>query len=102
MMVRQSPVSDESGQLTEVWVERDGDVIEANEPRGEQLSLVLPSAMASSAPRGGRVQAAAGARRAGAQRRAWTRPEHGATLLPPTEGEMTTPACAANATDLRG
>jgi hypothetical protein len=32
-----------------------------------------PAATATSAPRGGRVQAAAGARRAGAERRAWTR-----------------------------
>jgi hypothetical protein len=37
---------------------------------GEQLSLDLPSANANSAPRGSRVQAAEGARRAGAQRRA--------------------------------
>jgi transposase len=44
-----------------------------------QLSLDLPSATASPAPRGGRVQAAAGARRAGAKRRAWTRPS---TVLP--------------------
>jgi len=41
--------------------------------RREQLSLDLPSANANPAPRGGRVQAAEGARRAGAQRRAWTR-----------------------------
>src|SRR6266705_171604 len=41
--------------------------------RGEQLPLDLPSATANPAPRGGRVQAAEGARRAGAQRRAWTR-----------------------------
>jgi transposase len=39
----------------------------------EQLSLDLPSPNASDAPRGARVQAAAGARRAGAKRRAWTR-----------------------------
>ena len=45
----------------------------------EPLPLDLPSATATSAPRGGRVQAAAGARRAGAQRRAWTRPS---TVLP--------------------
>lgn len=48
-------------------------------PRSEPLPLDLPSAIASPAPRGGRVQAAAGARRAGAQRRAWTRPS---TVLP--------------------
>ena len=41
--------------------------------RGEQLSLDLPSATAQPAPRGARVQAAGGARRAGAKRRAWTR-----------------------------
>jgi transposase len=41
--------------------------------RGEQLSLDLPSATALPAPRGGRVQAAGGARRDGAQRSAWTR-----------------------------
>jgi hypothetical protein len=40
----------------------------------QQLPLDLPSANANTAPRGGRVQAAEGARRAGAQRRAWTRP----------------------------
>jgi len=45
----------------------------------EQLSLDLPSATATSAPRAARVQAAAGARRAGAKRRAWTR---GSTVLP--------------------
>src|SRR5262245_38861947 len=45
----------------------------------EQLSLDLPSAIATSAPRGARVQAAAGARRAGAKRRAWTR---ASTALP--------------------
>ena len=45
----------------------------------EQLSLDLPSATATSAPRAARVQAAAGARRAGAQRRAWTR---ASTVLP--------------------
>jgi hypothetical protein len=39
----------------------------------EQLSLDLASATAMRAPRGARVQAAAGARRAGATRRAWTR-----------------------------
>jgi transposase len=42
--------------------------------RDEQLTLDRPSANATAAPRGGRVQAAAGARRAGAKRRAWTRP----------------------------
>jgi transposase len=47
--------------------------------RDEQLSLDLPSANANPAPRGGRVQAAAGARRAGAKRRAWTR---SSTALP--------------------
>jgi len=47
--------------------------------RSEQLSLDLPSATATSAPRAARVQAAAGARRAGAKRRAWTR---GSTVLP--------------------
>src|SRR5712692_9971669 len=47
--------------------------------RDGQLSLDLPSATASPAPRAGRVQAAAGARRAGAKRRAWTRPS---TVLP--------------------
>lgn len=40
----------------------------------EQLAFDLPSATANAAPRGGRVQAAAGARRVGAQRRAWTWP----------------------------
>jgi hypothetical protein len=35
---------------------------------------------ATSLPRGGRVQAAAGARRAGAERRAWTRPSTAASL----------------------
>jgi len=45
----------------------------------EQLSLDLPSATATSAPRAARVQAAVGARRAGAKRRAWTR---GSTVLP--------------------
>ena len=40
--------------------------------RSEQLALDLPSASAPEAPRGGRVQAAAGAREAG--RSAWTRP----------------------------
>ena len=45
----------------------------------EQLRLDLPSATASSAPRGGRVQAAAGARRGRAKRSAWTRPS---TVLP--------------------
>jgi len=45
----------------------------------EQLSLDLPSANAIAAPRGARVQAAAGARRAGAKRRAWTR---ASTALP--------------------
>ncbi len=43
----------------------------------EQLAFDLPSANARAAPRGGRVQAAAGARRVGAQRRAWTRPSTG-------------------------
>jgi len=47
--------------------------------RNEQLVLDLPSATATRAPRGGRVQAAVGARRAGAKRRAWTRPS---TALP--------------------
>jgi transposase len=47
--------------------------------REEQLSFDLPSATANAAPRGARVQAAAGARRAGAQRRAWTR---ASTALP--------------------
>jgi transposase len=47
--------------------------------RDDQLSLDLPSANAMPAPRGGRVQAAAGARRGGAARRAWTRPS---TALP--------------------
>lgn len=45
----------------------------------EQLALDLPSATASRAPRGARVQAANGARRAGAQRRAWPR---ASTALP--------------------
>ena len=45
----------------------------------EQRSLDLPSATATSAPRAARVQAAAGARRAGAKRRAWTR---ASTVLP--------------------
>ena len=45
----------------------------------DQLSLDLPSATAHAAPRGARVQAAAGARRAGAKRRAWTR---ASTALP--------------------
>jgi hypothetical protein len=45
----------------------------------EQLSFDLPSATADPAPRGARVQAAAGARRAGAKRRAWTR---ASTTLP--------------------
>jgi len=45
----------------------------------EQLSLDLPSATATCAPRAARVQAAVGARRAGAKRRAWTR---GSTVLP--------------------
>jgi len=39
----------------------------------DQLALDLPSANANTAPRAARVQAAAGARRAGAKRRAWTR-----------------------------
>jgi hypothetical protein len=47
--------------------------------RGEQLSLDLPSANADTAPRAARVQAAAGARRAGAKRRSWTR---ASTVLP--------------------
>ena len=46
---------------------------------GEQLQLALPSATAPTAPRGTRVQAAAGGRRAGAERRAWTR---ASTALP--------------------
>jgi transposase len=41
--------------------------------RSEQLTIDLPSANADAAPRGARVQAATGARRAGAKRRAWTR-----------------------------
>jgi transposase len=45
----------------------------ASIPQIEQLAFDLPSATATMAPRGGRVQAAAGARRVGAQRRAWTR-----------------------------
>jgi transposase len=47
----------------------------------DQLSLDLPSATANPAPRGGRVQAAAGAPRSGggAKRSAWTRPS---TALP--------------------
>jgi transposase len=44
-----------------------------------QLALDLPSANANTAPRAARVQAAAGARRAGAKRRAWTR---ASTVLP--------------------
>lgn len=47
--------------------------------RSEQLSLDLPSATANRALRGARVQAAAGARRAGAKRRAWTQ---ASTALP--------------------
>src|SRR5262249_32114656 len=47
--------------------------------RGEQLSFDLPSATATAAPRGARVEAAAGARRAGAKRRASTR---ASTALP--------------------
>jgi transposase len=47
--------------------------------RNEQLTFDLPSANANAAPRGARVQAAAGARRAGAKRRAWTR---ASTALP--------------------
>ena len=47
--------------------------------RDDQLSLDLPSANADTAPRAARVQAAAGARRAGAKRRAWTR---ASTVLP--------------------
>jgi transposase len=39
----------------------------------EQLPFDPPSANATSAPRGARVQAAGGARRAGAKRRIWTR-----------------------------
>ena len=38
-----------------------------------------PTISAASLPRGGRVQAAGGARRAGAQRRAWTRPSTAAS-----------------------
>jgi hypothetical protein len=45
----------------------------------EQLALDLPSATANAAPRAARVQAAAGARRAGAKRMAWTR---ASTVLP--------------------
>jgi hypothetical protein len=45
----------------------------------DRLPFDPPAATATSAPRGSRVQAAAGARRAGAQRRAWTRPS---TVLP--------------------
>jgi transposase len=45
----------------------------------EQLALDLPSANAMSAPRAARVQPAAGARRAGAKRRGWTR---ASTALP--------------------
>ncbi len=45
----------------------------------EQLALDLPSAHANAASRAARVQAAAGARRAGAKRRAWTR---ASTVLP--------------------
>jgi transposase len=45
----------------------------------EQLSFDLPSANANTAPRGARVEAAAGARRAGAKRRASTR---ASTALP--------------------
>jgi transposase len=41
--------------------------------RSAQLTFDLPSANANAAPRGARVPAAAGARRAGAKRRAWTR-----------------------------
>ena len=44
--------------------------------------LDLPSATASQAPRGGRVQAAAGARRVGAQRSSLDAAEHGAILTP--------------------
>jgi transposase len=47
--------------------------------RGEQLALDLPSATANTAPRAARVQPAAGARRAGAKRRGWTR---ASTVLP--------------------
>ena len=46
---------------------------------GEQLFLDLPSATATAAPRGARVEAAAGARRAGAKLRASTR---ASTALP--------------------
>lgn len=45
----------------------------------EQLSLDLPSATATRASRAARVQPAAGARRAGAKRRGWTR---ASTMLP--------------------
>jgi hypothetical protein len=45
----------------------------------EPLPFDPPSATATSAPRKARVQAAAGARRAGAKRRAWTR---ASTALP--------------------
>jgi hypothetical protein len=52
--------------------------------RHEQLPFDLPSANANTTPRGARVQAAAGARRAGAKRRAWTRVS---TALPfPADG----------------
>jgi len=48
---------------------------------GTALTLPLPfepsAASAIGAPRGGRVQAATGARRGGAERRAWTRPSPG-------------------------
>jgi transposase len=45
----------------------------------EQLALDLPSATATQASRAARVQPAAGARRAGAKRRGWTR---ASTMLP--------------------
>src|SRR5204863_6743489 len=45
----------------------------ASTSSGQPLPLTLPSATAPTAPRGTRVQAAAGARRAGAERRPWTR-----------------------------
>ena len=45
----------------------------------DQLPFDPPSTNADRAPRGARVQAAAGARRAGAKRRAWTR---ASTVLP--------------------
>jgi transposase len=49
--------------------------------RGDQLRLDLPAATAAPAPRGDRVQAAAGAR--GAGRSAWTRP----STVPPSSAD---------------